>query len=47
MVPLLAVGGEFVSRSEARRLLHGLERFREVVLDFAGVPGVGQGFARV
>jgi len=34
-----------VSRSEAKRLLHGLDRFREVVLDFRGVEGVGQGFA--
>jgi biotin operon repressor len=36
---------EYVSRSEARRLLSGLERFREVVLDFAGVRMIGQGFA--
>jgi hypothetical protein len=27
------------------RLLHGLDRFREVVLDFRGVEGIGQGFA--
>lgn len=45
IVRLFAIGRDFVSRSEARRLLHGLERFREVVLDFKGVPGVGQGFA--
>ncbi|HEX4404491.1 MAG TPA: STAS-like domain-containing protein [Polyangia bacterium] len=38
-------GVRFVSRSEAKRLLLGLERFREVILDFAGVEGVGQGFA--
>jgi anti-sigma regulatory factor (Ser/Thr protein kinase) len=44
VVKLFAIGVEFVSRSEARRLLHGLERFREVVLDFAGVTAVGQGF---
>jgi anti-sigma regulatory factor (Ser/Thr protein kinase)/biotin operon repressor len=44
VVKLFAVGVEFVSRSEARRLLHGLERFREVVLDFGGVEAVGQGF---
>lgn len=45
VVKLFAIGTDFVSRSEARRLLHGLERFREVVLDFGGVAAVGQGFA--
>lgn len=45
VVRLFEVGGDFVSRSEARRLLSGLEVFREVVLDFTGVAGVGQGFA--
>lgn len=45
VVKLFAVGRDFVSRSEARRLLHGLERFREVVVDFARVDGIGQGFA--
>ena len=42
---LFEIGARFVSRSEAKRLLHGLERFREVVLDFARVTEVGQGFA--
>ena len=36
---------EFVSRSEAKRLVRGLEKVREVVLDFQGVRLVGQGFA--
>jgi anti-sigma regulatory factor (Ser/Thr protein kinase) len=36
---------EYVSRSEARRLLARLEQFREVILDFAGVRSIGQGFA--
>ena len=45
VVRLFAIGVEFVSRSEAKRLVRGLERFREVVLDFAGVRLVGQGFA--
>lgn len=35
----------FVSRSEARRLLAGLDRFREIELDFEGVSSMGQGFA--
>lgn len=36
---------DYVSRSEARRLLANLEKFREVVLDFRDVQSVGQGFA--
>ncbi len=36
---------DYVSRSEARRLLTNLEKFREVVLDFRDVQSVGQGFA--
>ena len=36
---------DYVSRSEARRLLANLEKFREVVLDFREVTSVGQGFA--
>jgi anti-sigma regulatory factor (Ser/Thr protein kinase) len=35
----------YVSRSQARRLLSGLESFREIVLDFARVKFVGQAFA--
>jgi hypothetical protein len=36
---------DYVSRSEARRLLANLEKFREIALDFRGVRSVGQGFA--
>jgi len=45
IVRLFAIGTEYVSRSQAKRLIHGLEKFREVVLDFEGVDLVGQGFA--
>lgn len=45
VVKLFEHGVRFVSRSEAKRLLAGLERFRHVILDFAGVEGIGQGFA--
>ena len=45
VIYLFTIGTKFVSRSEAKRLLHGLEKFREVVLDFKGVNLVGQGFA--
>jgi anti-sigma regulatory factor (Ser/Thr protein kinase) len=45
VVKLFGLGRDFVSRSEARRLLQGLESFREVVVDFQGVAGIGQAFA--
>lgn len=43
MVRLL--GKDYVSRSEARRLLAGLDQFKEIELDFNGVQRLGQGFA--
>ena len=36
---------EYVSRSEARRLHHGLDKFKVIILDFKGVRSIGQGFA--
>jgi anti-sigma regulatory factor (Ser/Thr protein kinase) len=33
-----------ISRSQAKRLLMGLDKFRQVVLDFEGVSSVGQAF---
>jgi anti-sigma regulatory factor (Ser/Thr protein kinase) len=45
VVRLYERGVDFVSRSEARRLVQGLEQFREVVVDFDRVASVGQGFA--
>ncbi len=44
VIRLFERGVAFVSRSEAKRLVANLERFREVVLDFHGVQSVGQGF---
>ena len=44
IVKLFSYGVRFVARSEARRLLDGLARFRHVILDFRGVESVGQGF---
>lgn len=38
-------GEEFISRSEAKRLLTGLDKFKEIILDFEGVKSIGQGFA--
>jgi len=43
-IELVRVGGEFLSRSEAKRFAAGLEKFDRVVLDFTGVQMVGQGF---
>jgi DNA-binding transcriptional ArsR family regulator len=43
-VALGEAGEEFVSRSEAKRLVAGLDKYSFVVLDFAGVREVGQGF---
>jgi len=45
VVKLFEMGSHFVSRSEAKRILGSLEKFKEVVLDFKGVQEVGQGFA--
>jgi len=36
---------QVISRSEARRLLIGLDKFREIILDFKDVKKIGQGFA--
>ena len=45
MVKLFQIGTSFVSRSEARRLLDGLDTDFEIVeVDFTGVSDVGQGF---
>ncbi|HLD75966.1 MAG TPA: STAS-like domain-containing protein, partial [Candidatus Norongarragalinales archaeon] len=39
------MGTVYVSRSQARRILSGLEKFRKILLDFDRVPNVGQAFA--
>lgn len=44
VIKLFQIGAEFVSRSEAKRLLAGLDAFETVTLDFRGVTIVGQGF---
>jgi len=45
VVKLFTTGTHFISRSEARRVLSNLDRFRTIVLDFHGVEEIGQGFA--
>jgi len=44
-VRLYTMGGVHISRSQARRLLHGLEKFKIVLLDFDQVSMIGQAFA--
>ena len=36
---------DYVSRSEAKRLVSSLDKFKEVILDFKNVTSIGQGFA--
>jgi len=44
-VDLYEMDNAFISRSQARRILTGLEKFRTIVLDFENVGTIGQGFA--
>jgi anti-sigma regulatory factor (Ser/Thr protein kinase) len=45
-VGLASAGAEnFISRSQARRVMARLDLFDDVLLDFEGVPAIGQGFA--
>jgi anti-sigma regulatory factor (Ser/Thr protein kinase) len=44
-VRLHRLGSELVSRSIARRVLSGLDRFTVVTLDFTDIDTIGQGFA--
>lgn len=44
-IRLYTMGTVHVSRSQARRVLNGLDKFKKIVLDFDRVPTVGQGFA--
>jgi anti-sigma regulatory factor (Ser/Thr protein kinase) len=43
-IRLYKMGTVHVSRSQARRVLAGLDKFKKVVLDFDRVPAVGQAF---
>jgi len=44
-IKLYTMGTIYISRSQARRVLVGLNKFRSVVLDFDKVPTIGQAFA--
>jgi len=46
IVPIiLSNTDDLVSRSQARRILSGLELFKEVILDFKNIENIGQAFA--
>ena len=46
IIPMrLANSSDLVSRSQARRILSGLELFKEVILDFMDIEYIGQAFA--
>jgi hypothetical protein len=44
-IKLYTMGTVHISRSQARRILSGLDKFKLVILDFDKVPMVGQAFA--
>jgi hypothetical protein len=44
-VKLYTMAGVHISRSQARRVLAGLEKFKVILFDFDKVPVVGQAFA--
>ena len=44
-VKLFTSGGVHISRSQARRILEGLDKFKVILLDYEDVPLVGQAFA--
>lgn len=44
-IKLFIRGGVHISRSQARRVLVGLDKFRVIVFDFDKVPMIGQAFA--
>jgi anti-sigma regulatory factor (Ser/Thr protein kinase) len=44
-VKLYTIGGVSISRSQARRVLSGLDKFKIIVMDYDRVPTIGQAFA--
>lgn len=44
-IKLYEEGEVWISRSQAKKVLMGLERYRKVILDFKGIKVIGQGFA--
>jgi predicted transcriptional regulator len=44
-VKLFQAGTVYISRSQARRLMANLDKFKHIVLDFSGINTIGQAFA--
>lgn len=44
-VKLFEAGDVWISRSQAKRVLFGLEKYKKIILDFKGIEVIGQGFA--
>lgn len=44
IVKLYKMDSEYISRSQARRIVTGLDKFKTIILDFNKVKTVGQGF---
>lgn len=44
-IRLYTMGSVYISRSQAKRVLTGLDKFRSIIFDFDRVSGVGQAFA--
>lgn len=44
-IRLFKMDTDYISRSQARRVMSGLEKFKNIVLDFKNVDTVGQAFA--
>lgn len=45
LVNLYELDANFISRSQARRVVSGLDKFKKIILDFKNVETVGQAFA--
>ena len=44
-IKLYNLGEAWISRSQAKKLLIGLEKYKKIIFDFSGVDLIGQGFA--
>ena len=44
-IKLYDLGAAWISRSQAKKLLSGLEKYKKIIFDFNGVDLIGQGFA--
>lgn len=44
-VKLFDAGDVWISRSQAKRIMEGLDKYKKIILDFKGIDFIGQGFA--